>query len=159
MASQNLPMRHPDNKELVPRFLVQAMFALMIGTVALAAFARLTNRPMEGVLERAPIVAEREVILTGERSGLYTVTDAATGAQIALSSDERAGFIGVMGRMIDRARQLDDISTNDPVRIVRREDGHIAIIDDKTGMAVEVTGYGPDNAAAFARIVDWTPAG
>ena len=159
MASEQLRMRHPDNKELVPRFLVQAMFALMIGTIALAAFARLTNRPMEGVLERAPIVAEREVILTGERSGLYTVTDAATGAQIALSSDDKAGFIGVMGRMIDRARQLDDITGNDPVRVVRREDGHIAIIDDKTGMAVEVTGYGADNAAAFARIVDWNPAG
>ncbi|MCX7301614.1 MAG: photosynthetic complex assembly protein PuhC [Rhodobacterales bacterium] len=159
MAIEQIRMRHPDNKELVPRFLVQAMFALMIGTIALAAFARLTNRPMEGVLERAPIAAERQVILTGERSGLYVVTDAATGAQIALSSDDKAGFIGVMGRMIDRARQLGDIKGNDPVRVVRREDGHIAIIDDKTGMAVEVTGYGADNAAAFARIVDWNPAG
>jgi len=159
MAIEQIRMRHPDSKELVPRFLVQAMFALMIGTIALAAFARLTNRPMEGVLERAPIAAERQVILTGERSGLYVVTDAATGAQIALSSDDKAGFIGVMGRMIDRARQLGDIKGNDPVRVVRREDGHIAIIDDKTGMAVEVTGYGADNAAAFARIVDWNPAG
>jgi very-short-patch-repair endonuclease len=40
------------------------------------------------------------------------VTDAATGAQIALSSDDKAGFIGVMGRMIDRARQLRTHSTD-----------------------------------------------
>jgi putative photosynthetic complex assembly protein len=143
-----------DDKELVPRFLIQAMLALMVCSVALVSFAVLTNRPLEAVLVEAPIVAERSVILTGNRSGTYTVTDATTGEQIAMSSDEKAGFIGVIGKSFAFERSRQDLALDAPVRIVRRDNGHIAILDDTTGMVVELIGYGADNVAAFARIVN-----
>lgn len=148
------PRMRRDDKELVPRFLIQAMLALMVCSVALVSFAVLTDRPLEAVLVEAPIVAERSVILTGNRSGTYTVTDATTGEQIAMSSDEKAGFIGVMGKSIAFERGRHNLALDAPVRIVRRDNGHVAIIDDTTGMVVELIGYGADNVAAFARIVN-----
>lgn len=145
-------MRHRD-RDMVPKFLVQGMFALMIGAVALVAFAQLTDRPNEGVLVEAPIVAEVSVTLTGSGRDIYSVTNAA-GDIVALSSDDKAGFIGVMGLVIDRQRSISGVTGNPPVRIVRRDNGHYAVIDDATGMMTELIGYGADNVAAFARLVD-----
>lgn len=146
-------MRHRD-KEMVPKFLIQSMFALMFASVALVSYAQFAGVPNVGVLVEAPIVAERSVILTGDRAGTYAVSDAVTGDLIAMSSDEMAGFIGVMGRVIDRQREIEDVVGEQPVRIVRRDNGHIAIIDDTTGMVVELIGYGADNVVAFARLVE-----
>jgi putative photosynthetic complex assembly protein len=148
------PRMRRDDKELVPRFLIRAMVALMVCSVALVSFAVLTDRPLEAVLVEAPIVAERSVLLTGNRSGTYTVTDVATGDVIAMSSEDKAGFIGVIGKSISFERGRQGLAEDAPVRVVRRENGHIAILDDTTGMVVELIGYGADNVAAFARIVN-----
>ena len=91
--------------------------------------------------------------MVGDRSGIYEVmtTD---GQLIASSSDEKAGFIGVMGRVIDRERFVHDLTGNAPITVVRRENGNIAIIDDTTDLSVELIGYGKDNVAAFAKLLD-----
>jgi putative photosynthetic complex assembly protein len=152
MSQLEQQMRHRD-REMVPAILVKAMFGLMAASVALVAWAQLTDHPQLGVLDEAPVVAEREVVLTGNRSGVYTVTDAA-GATLAMSSDDRAGFIGVMGRVIDRERGVRGLPLDAPVTVVRRENGNIAILDETTGRHVELIGYGADNVAAFAGLLD-----
>lgn len=153
MSGLQTQMRHRD-RDMVPKVLVQGMFALMIASVAIVAFAQWTGVPNSGVLVEAPVTQERSVLLTGGRDMTFTVTDAATGAEIARSSDLRAGFIGVIGRVIERDRLVKRIEGNPPVRLVRRENGHTAIIDDSTGLVVELIGYGADNVAAFARLLD-----
>jgi hypothetical protein len=40
------------------------------------------------------------------------------------------------------------------LRLVRRENGHVAILDDTTGWSIELIGYGQDNVAAFAKLID-----
>ena len=153
MANHQTPMRDRD-KEMVPRVLVQAMFALMAGAILIVGYAQWTDRPNEGVLVEAPVIRERSIILTGERDGVYTVTDAVTGDVIAMSSDDKAGFIGVIGLVFKRERHTQGVAGNDPIRVVRRDNGHTAVIDDATGMVVELIGYGSDNVAAFTRMVD-----
>lgn len=149
---QGIPMKHRA-EEMVPKPLVYAMFALMFGAVAIVGFAQLTGRPMTGVLVEAPIVQERSVILSGDRSGAYLVTDP-DGTVIAASSDEKSGFIGVIGMVIKRERHTLGVTSDAPVRIVRRDNGNIAIIDDTTGLTVELIGYGADNIAAFANLLN-----
>lgn len=153
MSGLQTQMRHRD-RDMVPKVLVQGMFALMIASVAIVAFAQWTGAPNAGVLVQAPVVKERAIVLTGGRDMTYGVTDAATGAEIARSSDPLDGFIGVIGRVIERDRQVNRIEGNPPVRLVRRDNGHTAIIDDSTGLVVELIGYGADNVAAFARLLD-----
>ena len=152
MSQLEQQMRHRD-KEMVPRFLVQSMFGLMAATLSIVAYAQWFDVPNRGVLIEAPITQSLEIVMVGDRSGIYEVmtTD---GQLIASSSDEKAGFIGVMGRVIDRERFVHDLTGNAPITVVRRENGNIAIIDDTTDLSVELIGYGADNVAAFAKLLD-----
>ena len=153
MALAQIPMKHPE-KELVPRFLVRAMFALMLGTVALVSFAKIADLPKVGVVADSPIVAERAIWLVGDRTGTSALADE-NGTIIArATAEEKGGFIGVIGIAIHRQRFVRGVTTNGPIRVARRENGHIVIIDDSTAEVVELLGYGPDNVATFARLLD-----
>jgi len=152
MSNLQAQMRHRD-RDMVPRFLVQGMFALMFASVALVTYEQLSGRPNEGVLVQAPVVREATITLTGDVRGAYTLTDP-NGAVLARSSDALSGFLGVMGRVIDRKRLVEGVAGNPPVRVVLRDNGHVAIIDDSTGMVTELIGYGADNVAAFAQFVN-----
>ena len=152
MSQLEQQMRHRD-KEMVPRFLVQAMFGLMAASLAMVAYAQWFDVPNRGVLQEAPIIQSREIVMVGDRSGIYEVTTT-DGQLIASSSDKKAGFIGVMGRVIDRERFVHDLTGNAPITVVRRENGNIAIVDDTTDLSVELIGYGKDNVAAFAKLLD-----
>lgn len=145
-------MRHRD-KEMVPRVLVVAMFSLMAASVALVAFAQLTDRPNVGVLTEAPVVQSLEITLTGDRSGHYIVQDA-DGTFLTDSARNRDGFVGVIGKVIDRERMLNGIDGNPPLTVVRRENGNIAILDPATDKVIELIGYGADNIAAFAKLLE-----
>ena len=143
----------PHDKELVPRFLVIAMFALIACSLVLVGFARLTDRPLVGVPQDTSIASEVRLNLVGTRDGSVTVLDE-SGRVVASSEDEKMGFIGVIWRVMARERMLNDVPDTAPVRLVRRENGHVAILDTVTDWSVELIGYGPDNIAAFARLVD-----
>lgn len=153
MTHMNTPNMKLQDKEMVPRFLVQAMFALMLSSLALVAFARLTDRPLVGVPEASAVTAEKVVTLVGTREGNVTVLDA-SGQVIARSAENKNGFIGVIWRVLERHRMLNDLANTAPVRVVRRENGHVAILDTASDWSVELIGYGQDNVAAFARLVD-----
>lgn len=152
MSQLEQQMRHRD-RDMVPRFLVQAMFGLMAASLAMVAYAQWTNVPNKGVLFEAPVVQSVEIVMVGDRNGTYEVTTL-DGVQLASSTDHKAGFIGVMGRVIDRERVVHGVSISAPIEVVRRENGNIAIIDETTAMSVELIGYGKDNVAAFAQLLD-----
>lgn len=152
MSQMENQMRKRD-KEMVPKILVQAMFALMIGSLGLVAYAQWAGVPNVGVLEASPIMDSREVTLVGDRTGKYEVLDA-DGAVLASTADPRGGFIGVIGRAIDRERQVFGVDTTGPITVALRENGNIAIIDPNTKMSIDLIGYGPDNVAAFAQLLN-----
>lgn len=152
MSNLEQQMRHRD-KEMVPTFLVKGMFALMIGTVALVAYAQWADVPQQGVLIEAPIVDSVNVTLTGDRNGLYEVFDE-NGKVLVTSADYAMGFVGVIGRAVAHERAVRGITTNEPITVVRRENGNIAIIDESADMNVELIGYGKDNVAAFAQFLN-----
>lgn len=145
-------MKHRD-REMVPKALVQAMFALMIATTAIVAFDQITDRPLIGVPADSPVVAETQITLDGTRSTGVAVLDQ-DGTQIAHSTDDRAGFIDVIWNSTTRERTLQGLPLDAPLRVVRRENGRTAILDDTTGWSIELIGYGQDNVAAFARLID-----
>ena len=153
-ASLANQMKHRD-REMVPRVLVRAMFGLMFVSVVLVALARWTDRPLTGVAPESPVLAERMITLVtaDDRAEGVAVLDAA-GSQIAHSTLNKSGFIDVIAIAVARERAVAGVSTNDPLRLVRRENGHTAILDPATGWSIELIGYGADNVAAFARLID-----
>lgn len=152
MSQMERQMQRRD-KEMVPKFLVQAMFGLMIGSLGLVAYAQWADVPQVGVLEVSPVAESRSVTLVGDRTGKYVVRDE-WGDEIASTADEKAGFIGVIGRVIDREREVFGVDKVGPITIARRENGNIAIIDPNTKMSIDLVGYGADNVAAFENLLN-----
>lgn len=138
---------------MVPRVLVRAMFGLMFISVALVGYAQLADVPLTGVAPNSPVVKERAITLVGNRKEGYAVLDQG-GSQIAHSKEERNGFIDVIATSIARERVVNNITGDQPLRLVRRENGHTAVIDPATGWKIELIGYGKDNVAAFATLID-----
>lgn len=145
-------MKHRD-REMVPRILVQAMFGLMLASLALVAYARWQDVPLTGVVADSPIVAEREITLVGDRKEGYAVLDM-SGTQIAHSRENKAGFIDVVASSVERERTTNGYPTDGPLTVARRENGRVAVIDPASGWTLELIGYGKDNVAAFAGLLD-----
>ncbi|MEL6551058.1 MAG: photosynthetic complex assembly protein PuhC [Pseudomonadota bacterium] len=141
------------DKEMIPLVLVRAMFGLAIVSVALVAFARLTDRPLVGQPTQPPIVAERVVYLApGTHRGTYILTDEA-GALLVDSTVYKAGFLGAVGQAIERRRKITRSDTSAPLTLVRRDTGRIDIVDPTSDFSIELHGYGSDNIALFAGLL------
>ena len=147
--SEQMKMR---DKEMVPRALVRAMFALMAASVALVTYAQLSGHPDVGVLHEAPITQSRTVTLVPHGLGSYDVME--DGVRLAGTDDYKGGFYGVIGRILDRRRMIHGADPSAPIEVVRRENGNVAILDPQTDFTIELIGYGADNIAAFARLLD-----
>ncbi|MFO7805898.1 MAG: photosynthetic complex assembly protein PuhC [Paracoccaceae bacterium] len=151
MTQMTNQMRDRD-REMVPRILVQAMFALMATSLVLVGLAVWTDRDHVGTRSPAEIVSSVTYVLDGTRDGTVSVV-AEDGTVVANSNSDMNGFIGVIWRVLARERMLQNAPENDPIQVVRRLNGQIAILDPATDTAIELVGYGPDNVAAFAKLV------
>ncbi len=145
-------MKHRD-KDMVPRFLVIAMFSLMAASLAIVAYAQWMDVPQRGVVNAAPVAREMTVQFETSREGVSTVYDM-NGTQIAHSADEKMGFVGVIGIVIARERLVADLPNTAPVTVIERTNGTYAIHDPSTDWSVELIGYGADNVAAFAGLLN-----
>ena len=101
------------------------------------------------------IVDEQERVLHiyGSMSGKARVFDA-HGNQIADLEGTDGGFISGVWRSLARVRGLQDIPPDAPVRLVKFADGRLGLRDDLSGWRVELIGFGKDNTAAFAKLLD-----
>ena len=115
MSQLEQQMRHRD-RDMVPRFLVQAMFGLMAAALALVAYAQWFDVPNRGVLVEAPIVQSLEIVMEGNRNGVYDVRTP-EGELLASSADYKGGFLGVIGRVVERARFVNNAPLTAPVTV------------------------------------------
>jgi putative photosynthetic complex assembly protein len=152
-AEQKLVER---DKEMVPTILVRAMFILCISVMIIVAYARLTDRPLAAMppsLEVAPVVAEREIRIFGQMDGSARVLDT-DGNLISDFSPEEGGFVAGIYRVLERERGAVGLSASEPIRLVRFSDGRLGLRDDYTDFRTELFGFGADNEAVFARIME-----
>ncbi|ARE40120.1 hypothetical protein RGUI_1979 [Rhodovulum sp. P5] len=149
----NKPPVHPDD-EKIPPFLLKGMLALCLVALLIAGYARFTDRPLEAMPDLAePIAAERQVVLVGSMTGAATVYDT-EGNVIHEFPADKGGFVAGIWRVLQRERGKIDAPMDAPVRLVRYESGRISMFDDLTGWRAELVGFGADNKAAFARLLD-----
>jgi len=145
-------LRHKED-DLVPMFLVRAMFALVVVCLVLVSAARISGRPLEATPTDAPIIAERAIFLSGDASGAARVLDA-NGAVLADLPGEQGGFISGVTRVIDRERNKAGAPLTDPVLLQLREGNRLSITDPSTGWSAELMGFGATNFRSFARLLD-----
>ncbi|MCX7643932.1 MAG: photosynthetic complex assembly protein PuhC [Rhodobacteraceae bacterium] len=142
------------DREMIPKVLLRAMFALVLSSLAIVTYARLTDRPLEAAPPADVAVAkERLILLYGDMSGSARVLDP-NGSLIADLPPSEGGFISGVWRVLQRVRTQHRVALDAPVRLVLWQDGRLSILDDTTGWRAELTGFGADNLAAFARLLN-----
>ncbi|ABA79466.1 photosynthetic complex assembly protein [Rhodobacter sphaeroides] len=151
MSAQNSRQPRSDkDKELIPPFLLKAMFALALGSVLMVSWAVWTGREPTGKPAPAPVVAERQLVLQGLGEQAVAVR---TPEGETLFEAENGGFVTVIQIGLKRARTVHRIEGNPPVRLVKYENGRLSLQDDATGWSAELQAFGPDNEAAFERML------
>lgn len=146
--------RATPDREHVPRILLRAMLALVLITLGLVAFARLTNmEPASKFPDDLPVVAERIVMIHGSITGEARVLDA-DGTLIADLGPDEGGFVAGVWRSLQLERKPYGIEGSAPVRLIKFSDGRIALHDEFTDWRVDLIGFGPDNTAVFARLLE-----
>ena len=140
------------DREMIPVALLRAMLALAITSLLLVSYARWTDRPLEGVPEMRPIVAERLLSFThAEDRHVRVVED---GREIALMTGRSAGFIDAYTDALERRRMVSRADVHAPIRVAAFADGHVVLIDPETGWRVDPRSYGESSQAAFAAFLE-----
>lgn len=150
------PRQRParTEKEKIPAVLIRAMFGLTLFALVLVTWARLTDQPLSALPDASePVAVERQIVIQGSNSGRATVYDT-DGNVIREYGPLEGGFISGIWRVLRLERGKIDAPLDAPVRLVRYESGRLSLYDDLTGWRAELIGFGADNAAAFARLLD-----
>lgn len=146
------PRIHATEKELVPRILVRAMFAMVMICLIMVSLYRWFEGPVQYTAPDVPVVIEKVLYLEGNMSGAATVYDEDR-ALIAEYSPEEGGFLSGMWRVLQRERTKARVALDGPVIVRARENNRLEIFDPSTGWGADLMGFGADNSAAFARLL------
>lgn len=144
---------HATERELVPRLFVRAMFGMVMICLIMVAAYRWMDGPVQYSAPQAPIVIEKTLFLEGAMSGAAKVFSE-DGTLIAEYSPEEGGFISGMWRVLQRERTKARVDLNGPVIVRARENNRLEIFDPSTGWGADLMGFGADNSAAFARLLN-----
>ncbi len=139
------------DKELVPRVLLWAMFALAMSALAITSFAVLTGREPVGQPAPSEVVRDRWIVLEGHDAKAVTVRN--TNGSIMLDLPH-GGFVTVIQSGLATERKKHKVDPLLPVRIVEYANGRLAVEDPETGWSIELYAFGSDNKAAFERLLD-----
>lgn len=141
------------HREMIPKALLCAMLALVLVCLAIVTWARLIDRPLEAKPADGPIAVERSITVQADTTGAARVMDA-DGTLIVDLPTNKGGFVAGVWRSLAFVRSKAGIDPDAPARLIRFEDGRLALKDDLSGWRVELIGFGTDNAAAFARLLE-----
>jgi putative photosynthetic complex assembly protein len=142
-------MRKRD-RELIPRRLVIAIFSIAIATVLLTSFAVLTDRPLVGQPQLAPVVAERSLIIDASGNAIV-VTDTTTGETVLNLTN--GGFISVVNDGLERSRLVNRVAGNPPVILTLYENSRLSLVDTATGWNTEISSFGPGNVGVWMNLL------
>jgi putative photosynthetic complex assembly protein len=152
MANQDFTpgFKRQDHNDMIPVGLVRMMVGLVVVTLALVTYASVTGREKVAIPADAPIVQEWSLRLVGRGAQAVQVRD---GENNLLADLDHGGFVTVIQNGLETMRRRHGIDPDLPIRIVQFENGRLAAIDPLTDYRVELTVFGPDNQAAFERLL------
>lgn len=89
-----------------------------------------------------------------QEDGTVLIEDAGDGATIARIGREDGGFIRGVMRGLARERRMNGIGAEPPFRLTLWRSGELSLTDTETGRIIELGAFGPDNRAAFVRLLE-----
>ena len=100
-------------------------------------------------------VRTRTLVFADVAGGAVRISDAQTGAEVALIETETqgGGFIRGVLRGMARERRMHAIGSAAPFTLTLWADGSLSLADPATGRSVELGAFGPDNRLTFLRLI------
>lgn len=143
-------LRNPEDRDMIPGYVVKTMFALALIALAMVAYARVHDTPVVAVPPAAELVESREIVLIG--GGAQAVRVETPDGRL-LADMDHGGFVTVIQNGLQRERMKHKLSPTLPIRIALYANGRLAAEDPETGWSVELGNFGQDNRAAFERLM------
>jgi len=140
--------------ERFPTMPLYGAFAFIFFTFAAVLFGQITGIGTLRVETGEPI-AVRDIVLQTTASGeLVTVTDYASGEELAAYAENEGGFVRGAFRGLSRIRMVAEVPDTQPYRLIRWSSGAVSLSDTGTGERLYLDAFGRDNVAAFAQFLE-----
>ena len=136
----------------LPRPVLVAAAGLALAVIVLAGVASRTGVGKDAPPASVP-VATRTLTFIDRESGGVGVIDAATRRTVAEVAPGTGGFVRGVLRALVRERRQSGTGAEPPFTLTRWRDGRLTLDDSATGRRLELTSFGPDNAAVFADLL------
>lgn len=155
-------MSDPFHNRPLPRGPLLGAVALVVFTIVLVAYARLTGYVPVGAEPSAYAVAERSLRFEDRLDGSIAVYDAGPDAGPDAGADVEPvtvlapgthSFLRSTLRGLARERRQYGIGPEIPFRIYEQRDGRLVLLDPATGRSIDLKAFGPDNWGVFARFL------
>ena len=139
-------------KEVIPIRLVQAVGALLLVTLLMVGYARLSDMPLIGTPNQVPVVSETSLEFIKQKNGSVSIFNK-NGQEVINSRAGPYGFIVVVynGFMSERKKKKIDI--NNPLKLIQYEDGRLTIVDESSSWDMHLNSFGSMNAAVFKELI------
>ena len=139
-------------KEVIPIRLVQAVGALLLVTLLMVGYAKLSNMPLIGTPKEASVVNEITLEFVKQGNGSVSIYDN-KGQEIINSRSGPYGFIVVVYNGFMSERKKKKIDTNNPLKLIQYEDGRLTIVDESSSWDMHLNSFGSMNAAVFKELI------
>ena len=138
-----------NSVEIMPKRFLQVVMLLLILVLAAVFTFRLMDFPLIGVAPKSEIVQEIRLHFE-ERNRFDVIVRDKYGRVLAESTDGINGFLGVVFNAVKRERIKKRVEGDNILRLVQYDMGRIAVIDDWTGMEIQVNSFGGQNLKVFS---------
>lgn len=135
-----------------------ALGLLLGGVLATVLWVGPAHREAAGPAVAPAATAQLDCRFDDADDGAVLVRDAASGALLARVAPGEQGFLRGTLRALVRERRQQGLGAEQPFRLLRLADGRLALRDPATGRQLDLSAFGPTNAALFARLLPAAPA-
>ena len=141
------------NPEIMPKRFLQFLGFLVL-TVLLSVFSfRIMDFPLVGIPPKAAVAQEISLEFV-ERNRFDVVVLDKYGKLLAESTDGSNGFLGVVYNAVKRERIKRRVEADNLLRLIQYKNGRILVIDDATGLEIQVNSFGGKNLEVFGLLFD-----
>ena len=140
-------------KEVIPIRLLQAVGALLLFTLLVVGYSRLSDMPLLGVPDESPVVKELVLDFQKKEDGSIVILNE-EGIEMINSKVGSNGFISVVHDGFTYERKKKNIRGNTPVQLVLHEDGRLTIVDESSSWDMHLNSFGAMNVAVFGQLIN-----
>jgi putative photosynthetic complex assembly protein len=145
--------RQQARRPSFPRLPLYSAFALILFAIGAIIFGERTGIGTV-MTETGTPVDIIDLTLSQEAGDRVLVKDAVSGKVIADFGPGEGGFIRGSMRALARMRMTAEAETNAPYRLIKWTSGALSLSDTATGQRIYLNAFGPDQVAAFEKLLD-----